>query len=228
MDIQTLEFNVAYDRYYNEIQNSLFPNIEILEVGGGAHPSLTERVELSYTIADPDENELEKAPNDVIKKNASVETLNPTQQYDLILTKMVLEHVKNPEAFHQKIFDLLKFDGKVIHFFACRNSMPSLVNRFISEEFGNRILKWIGNRDLNDSPKYPAYYLKTKGYNRGQFNFFTGQGFSIKKYHSFVGHKYFKKIPVLGALERLYSKVLLLLGLRCMATVALVVLVKDT
>jgi len=227
LDLKTLSFDIAYQSYYDEIRKSISTNVEILEIGGGAHPSLAERENQSYTVIDPDKNELEKAPLDIVKINLSLEEINTEKQYDLILTKMVLEHVQNPIAFHHKVNEILKPNGKAIHFFACRHSIPSFVNRILPEFLGDGILRMLGNRNLKDSPKYPAYYLKTKGHSRSQINFFEKLKFKVEKYHSFVGHKYFRKIPVLGLLEKLYTKLLLLLGLKSLSTVALVVLQKE-
>ncbi len=227
MHFQTLSFDIAYQSYYDEIEKSVSANIEILEIGGGAHPSLTNRDNLSYTIVDPDKNELNKSPEDILKLNLSLEQLDTEKQYDLILTKMVLEHIENPEAFHKKIYKTLKPNGKVIHFFACRNSIPSIANRLLPEFIGDSILRMIGNRNLKDSPKYPAYYRKTKGYCKSQINFFTELKFKIEKYDSFVGHKYFQKVPVLGILERFYSKLLVSLRLKSLSTVALITLTKE-
>ena len=227
LDASTYSFDVAYDGYYNEIQKHVFHNAEVLEVGGGAHPSVVNRADIEYTIIDPDLKELEKAPEDVKKLNLLLENIDVDKQYDLVLTKMVLEHVEYPEAFHKKVYDILKPNGKVIHFFACRHSIPSFVNRILPEKIGDDILKLISNRDLKESPKYPAFYLKTKGYSKGQINFFEGLEFSVVKYNSFVGHKYFKKIPGLAFIERLYTKILLILNLKSLSTVALVVLKKE-
>ncbi len=227
LEAKTYSFNTAYDSYYNEIQKSILSKIEILEIGGGAHPSVTNRENISYTIIDPDLKELEKAPDDILKLNLSLEDLNSEKKYDLILTKMVLEHVENPKAFHRKVFEILKPTGRAIHFFACRHSLPSFVNRILPERIGDKILKIVGNRDLKDSPKYPAHYQKTKGYSNSQINFFTGLEFKVVKYYSFVGHKYFNKIPVLRFLERQYTKILFQFDLRSLSTVALVVLEKE-
>lgn len=227
MDSNTYSFDIAYDSYYEEIQKYALPNSKILEIGGGAHPSLVNREDLEYTIIDPDSDELSKAPEDVEKLNLMLENLDSGKQYDLILTKMVLEHVEHPKAFHKKIFEVLKPGGKAIHFFACRHSIPSFVNRILPEFVGDRILKLLGNRDLEDSPKYPAYYTKTKGHSAGQINYFSSLQFIVSKYYSFVGHKYFKKVPILNFLEKFYTNALVFFKLKSISTVALVVLSKS-
>lgn len=226
MEVKVHLFDNAYDSYYSEIEHSLFPGMEVLEIGGGAHPSVMDRQDINYTIIDPDSNELAKAADDVEKINSLLEDLNVDKQYDLVLTKMVLEHVKEPTLFHEKVYEILRPGGKAIHFFACRHSIPAFVNRILPEYIGDSILKKLGNRDLSDSPKYPAFYLKTKGYSKRQVNFFNSLQFTVEKYQSFVGHKYFKKFRIIGFIERLYTKLLYHLKLACLSTVALVVLKK--
>ena len=227
MDLKTLSFDTAYDSYYHQIKKHVSPGIEVLEIGGGAHPSLIDRENISYSIVDPDSNELKKAPDDVVLINRPVENLDTNKKYDLILTKMVLEHIPDPDKFHTKVYQLLRSNGRAIHFFACRHSLPAFVNRFVSERIGELILKIIKNRQLEDSPKYEAYYRKTLGHSRRQLSYFEKLGYNIETYHSFVGHKYFNRIPILKQIEQLYTWLLVQLQMKSLATVALVVLTKK-
>ena len=105
--------------------------------------------------------------------------------------------------------------------------MPVLVNRLLPESFGDSILRILGNRNLDDSPKYEAYYKRTKGHTKDQIEYFKKIGYIIDEYNSFVGHKYLKSIPLLGYLEKLYTKSLVYFKLKRLATVALVVLSKP-
>jgi hypothetical protein len=223
---RTLSFDIAYDSYYEAIQQYMNPNIEVLEIGGGAHPSLEDRTNISYTIIDPDSKELKKSPDDVLKLNLLIEAMDSNKKYDLILTKMVAEHIEHPDVFHKKIFEILKPSGKAIHFFACRHSIPSFVNRILPEYISDALLRLIQNRNTVEHPKYPAFYKKTKGHTNSQLSYFQKMGFQVITYNSFVGHKYFKSIPVLRSLEALYTSILVRLKLKSLATVALVVLKK--
>ena len=200
--------------------------MEVLEIGGGAHPSLVDRTNISYTIVDPDSTELEKSPDDVLKLNLAIEEMNTDKQYDLVLTKMVLEHIEQPEVFHKKIFEILKPTGSAIHFFACRHSIPSFVNRLLPEAFSDALLRLLQNRNTSEHPKYPAFYKKTKGHTKSQLSYFQKMGFQVVTYNSFVGHKYFRSIPVLKQLEEIYTSILVRLRMKSLATVALVVLKK--
>jgi len=227
MDFKTKNFDVAYDAYYTAINSRLKDEMSILEIGGGAHPSVKDRTRLNYYIVDPDQSELNKAPDDIIKIKGIVQDLSTAMKFDLIISKMVLEHVENPNSFHSHVLNLLNPDGKVIHFFAGRHSIPSLVNRMLPEYIGDSILKLLKNRDLNESPKYIAYYRKTLGHTEKQISYFRNLGYEFESYYSFVGHKYLRSIPILGYLEKVYSKFLTYMNVKKVATVALVILKKN-
>lgn len=220
-------FQRAYDSYFKEIGNRKRETQTILKKGSGAHPSIADRKGLQYTILDPDLTELNKAPLDIIKVNKSVQEWNTGQKYDLILSKMVLEHVEDPDSFHRAVYERLKPKGRAIHFFACRHSIPALFNRFLPESLGQLILKLLNNRDTSEHPKYPAFYRRTKGGVRSQIQYFKEMGYTVKEYRSYVGHKYFRRLPIFSQLEQLYSRLLVLLDLKSLATVALVVLSKE-
>jgi SAM-dependent methyltransferase len=222
----TLSFNKAYDSYYAEIMSIIKPNMQVLEIGGGAHPSIEDRSQITYTIVDPDSKELDKSPDDVIKLNLLLEEMKSEKQYDLIVTKMVLEHVEQPDLFHTKIFEILKPNGKAIHFFACRHSIPTFVNRLLPEVISDGLLRVLQNRNTAEHPKYPAFYKKTKGHTNSQVTYFQNKGFQVLKYNSFVGHKYFKSIPILKHFEAVYTRLLVGLKLKSLATVALIILKK--
>jgi len=228
MKLKTINFKHAYDSYYRMINDKLDSKPSILEIGGGAHPSILNRKNLNYTIVDPDQAELIKAPNDVIKMKGTVQEFKSDIKYDLIISRMVLEHVEDPDSFHASVLDLLKPNGKAIHFFAGRHSLPALVNRILPEFAGDTILKLLKNRDLDQSPKYDAHYRRTKGHTKSQIEYFQDLGYSIESYSSFVGHKYLASLPIIGYLEKQYSKFLVKIDAKQLATVALIVLKKNS
>jgi SAM-dependent methyltransferase len=227
MNKKVANFNKAYDAYFSSIKNCVLLKHSILEIGGGAHPSFENRSNISYTIVDPDSKELNKSPKDVHKLNLTIEQMDSQQQYDLIISKMVLEHIPSPDEFHEKVFQLLKPNGKAIHFFACRHSIPSFVNRVLPEFMSDALLRLLQNRNTEDYPKYPAYYKRTNGGVTSQIKYFEGLGYEVDAYNSYVGHKYFQSIPILKQLEQLYTWVLVQLKMKSLATVALVILKKK-
>ncbi|MDF1694613.1 MAG: class I SAM-dependent methyltransferase [Saprospiraceae bacterium] len=225
----TEDFKYSYTSYYSFISKSFDNHIKkkVLEIGGGAHPSITERSNLKYTIIDPDPIELKKSPEDCYQICSTLQEYNEVGQFDLIISKMVLEHVEEPDSFHEKARRVLKDNGTIIHFFACRHSIPAMVNRLLPESFGNALLRVLKNRNTEAHPKYPAFYKRTKGGVKSQIQYFENLGFSIQTYNSYVGHKYFQSFPVLKQLEQLYTWILVQLKMKSLATVALVVLKKK-
>jgi len=140
---------------------------------------------------------------------------------------MVLEHISDPDTFHQSVFQLLKPGGKAVHFFACRYSLPAFVNRFLPESVGESILKIISNRKLDDQPKYKAYYKYTFGPTKKQLEYIVDHGFQVEKYYGFVGHNYLKRILILKKVELLYTSILEKLKIKKLATVALMSVTKP-
>jgi len=227
MKIEVLPFSKSYQAYYHAIEECMSAGQCILEVGGGAHPSLQDRSQVEYTIVDPDQEELLKAPTDIRQIRSTAQEMQSDKTYDLVVSKMVLEHVPNPESFHKSVLRLLKPGGRAIHFFACRNSLPAWVNRFLPESWGEGILKVLKNRDLTDQPKYEAHYKRVGGPTRKQIRSFEKLGYNVEQYTGFVGHKYLQAVPILRQLERLYSSLLLSVSAKRMSTVALLVLTKP-
>lgn len=227
MNGKALPFSQAYNSYYDTLSDSISTEYCILEVGGGAHPSIEDRAHTEYTIVDPDASELAKAPSDVVQIKRSVQELDDDKKYDLIISKMVLEHLPDPDTFHESVRSLLKPGGRAIHFFACRNSLPAWFNRYLPESWGEKVLKLISNRNLSDQPKYVAHYKRVGGPSKTQISYFEELGFDVERYYGFVGHKYLQHIPLLGGLEQGYTQMLHLLQIQSLSTVALVVLRKP-
>lgn len=221
-----LPFYSSYSDFYNYINNLSLSGSEVLEIGGGAHPSIKDRQEISYTIVDPDTDQTDLAPKDVKIENCRVQSLDSSNKYDIVISKMVLEHIEDPLSFHSSVYELLRPGGRAIHFYACKYSLPSIVNRILPEKLGELILKKIENRELNESPKYPAYYINTQGSRDELKRFYGNMGYTIETINFYLGHTYLKNVPVLNILERFYSYILYKAKLKTMASVSLLILKK--
>jgi len=97
MTTNTESFEVAYDSYYKAIHAQLKTGAVVLEVGGGAHPSIGDRESISYTIVDPDETEINKAPAEIKTICSNIQDLKTNDKYDLIISKMVWTMNQNTE-----------------------------------------------------------------------------------------------------------------------------------
>lgn len=205
----------------------------ICEVGAGPNPILSEdfvqQNGIDYLLVDKDEEELKKR-NHPFKKRVSdlcEPEIKLKTEFDLVLSKMVLEHVENPEAFHKNIRQLLKADGTAIHFFATLYSIPAVANLLLPEKISFWLLKKIKQRDFYYDAKFEAYYRKCFGPRKKALHYFQHLDFKVKHYIGFVGHSYFWRYLILKNLERIYSNFLLRSRIPFMSTTAVLVLAKN-
>ena len=96
----------------------------VCDVGGGASPRIDietiERLSLDYTLQDVSPSELGKAPDGYRKVCGDI--LAPATlkgaQFDLVFSREVAEHISDPRAFHERIFELLVPGGYAVHMFS--------------------------------------------------------------------------------------------------------------
>ena len=118
---------------------------KVCDVGGGANPafslSFIEKYELDYTLADIDAQELNKAPDQYNKVEIDFTKQSiSNEDYDLIFTKMVMEHVKDVVSFHTNILRSLRPNGLAFHFFPCLSTLPFIVNHIVPEGLASSLL----------------------------------------------------------------------------------------
>ncbi|MFK8009438.1 MAG: methyltransferase domain-containing protein [Saprospiraceae bacterium] len=206
---------------------------EICEIGAGANPFLSndfiQKKRLNYTLVDVDKEELKKGENNFKRKvlDFSSNRFVPKDQYDLIFSKMTLEHIQYPERLHKNIFSSLKKGGLAVHFFATLYSIPSCVNLLLPEFLSNKILFYIQQRDQDQHGKFPAYYRWTLGPVKKNVKRFESVGFQVVSYKGYVGHTYFPKQSFLGKVEAFYTKCLFKISSPYFSSNAIVVLIKK-
>jgi 2-polyprenyl-3-methyl-5-hydroxy-6-metoxy-1,4-benzoquinol methylase len=109
----------------------------ICDVGGGANPILPLDFiinnQLNCTVLDISSTELEKAPNGYKKLVKDIEAKHfiSTEQFDLVITKMMAEHIRNGRLFHKNIFSMLTPGGMAVHYFPTLYTLPFLVNKLV-------------------------------------------------------------------------------------------------
>lgn len=84
-------------------------------------------------------------------------------KYDLILSKMVMEHLESPDEFHQNLKSLMHKDTVVIHFFATKYSLSSMLNLILPDRISDFIVYQLQGRDPHSSGKFKSYYRKCFG-----------------------------------------------------------------
>jgi SAM-dependent methyltransferase len=207
---KAIEYRLTSEAWdgYNEFLRNLIVDHQvrhICDVGGGAnpavHPQLVEERDIEYLILDISESELKKAPPGYRTMVCDVTGARvPEGQFDLIVTRMLAEHVRNAAAFHRNIFRMLMPGGRAFHFFPTLYATPFIINRLLPDDWTRDFLTLLqpyrsrsGRRG-----KFPAYYQWCFGPTEKQFCRFNSIGFEVEKYIGFFGHGgYYRKVPPL-------------------------------
>lgn len=109
------------------------------ELGGGANPTvelldrLPQPVEL--TVIDISPEELAKAPDEVTRRCVDLCSAHPPlrDQFDMVFSRMLCEHVASGSAFHRNCSAMLKPGGHAVHFFPTATALPFVANRILPE-----------------------------------------------------------------------------------------------
>ncbi len=176
----------------------------ICEVGGGANPALPGEFlvanGLDYTILDISREELDKAPSGYKKVVADLcddAPLEGAGTFELVFSKMLAEHISDPETFHRNVWTLLANGGTALHFFPTLYSLPFLANRMMPEWLSSAILHLVDSRDRKMEGKFPAFYKWCRGPTRRQIARFEALKYRVLEYRGFFGHGYYNRIPAL-------------------------------
>jgi SAM-dependent methyltransferase len=182
----------------------------VCEVGGGANPILPlEYVHargLEYTLLDICESELAKAPEGYRKQVADIgdPAFDAAGGFDLVVSKMLAEHVRDGAVFHANVWRLLAPGGVALHFFPTLYAFPFVVNRLMPEWLSSGALGVFSPRDRFRNGKFPAYYSWCVGPTERQRRRLERVGFRVLEYRGYYGHLYYRRIPVVRRLaERL-------------------------
>jgi SAM-dependent methyltransferase len=181
--------------------------LSALDVGGGANPVLPPSLnDTRCTLADIDPDELAKAPSGYGKQvvDFSVD-IDLKEQFDLIISHFVCEHISNPIVFHKNILKHLRPDGRAVHFFPTLFAPPFLFNSLVPERVSDRILhRFQSDREQDGHHgKFPAYYRWCRGPSKRQIMRFTSLGFEVEQYVGCFGHPlYYQRWPRLERVER--------------------------
>lgn len=181
----------------------------VCDVGGGARPSLPldaiERLGLDYVVLDISAEELAKAPAgyQTLEADIAGDDLPELEPFDLVFSRMLAEHIAEPERFHTNVRALLRDDGIAFHLFPTLYELPFLVNRLLPVRTSERFLLRLdpARRREGRKPKFPAYYRWCRGPHRRQLERFERLGYEIEEYVGFFGHDYLAKVKPIQRLE---------------------------
>jgi 2-polyprenyl-3-methyl-5-hydroxy-6-metoxy-1,4-benzoquinol methylase len=188
----------------------------VCEIGGGANPlldiTLVEKKGISYSVMDISRTELDKAPSgyDKIVADAGSAAFAVNRQFDLVFSRMLIEHVRDAEQFHRNVHSLLAPGGLAVHFFPTLFTTPYLVNYLVPDRLSRMLWRGFAKRDEYQNAKFPAYYRWCRGPVQGQIDKFIRIGFDVLEYRGFFGHHgYYKKIWFLKKLHDAKTRYLL-------------------
>jgi len=183
----------------------------VIEIGAGANPTLTidliKKVGISYAINDLDIHELSKSSDAYIKTvfDPCSSNFYHANTYDLVFSRMALEHVSNAKTFHKNIFGILNPGGYAVHCFSTLYALPFVLNKFLPGPISNILLDIFNPRDRSRHEKFRAYYDWARGPNHILIGKFEALGYKVVNFTGYFGHPYYKKIPLLNKLEEIKS-----------------------
>ncbi len=217
MLIKYFHSDYAWDNYEVFLINLIkkYKSKSIVEIGGGANPALSieniEKLNVSYTVLDISAEELSKSKKGYHKYVADISdpSLKISQKYDFIFTKMLAEHIRDGEVFHENVLKLLNDGGIAFHFFPTLYAPPFLVNWMLPEKLARRLLYILqpGREKSGKHAKFPAYYSFCKGPINSQMKFFNKLGYKVDAYYGFFGHgSYYQKLKPLFVMHECIAR----------------------
>jgi SAM-dependent methyltransferase len=192
--------------------------VRLLEIGGGRGPLLTPEeataAGIELTVNDIDERELSLAPAAFNKAQFDVAgTIDPSWEgrFDLIISRMVFEHVRNAPRAWANLHNLLAPGGVAMAFHPTLYAPPFVINLLLPESLTARILRFFfPARHDGGYPKFPARYEMCFTEPSKVEPILTECGFSQVLIAPFWRHGYFRHIPLLreadAALQHLAEK----------------------
>lgn len=188
-----------------------------LEVGGGRQPLFTPAEAAAHgfdiTINDISAEELSRAPADFARLHCDIAARGVLDAgalgaYDLVYSKMVMEHVRDAGQMWRNQYALLAPGGIALAFiptlfapaFAANHLLPNRVSgAVVGKMFPGR--SWEGS-----NPKFPAHYDLCYGDPRRVEPTLRAAGFDEVHVLPFYGYSYFDGVPGLRRADRWFTE----------------------
>ena len=187
----------------------------VADLGGGANPAISANFAqshaLEYCLVDISQDELDKAPSRYTRK-ICVDLTAPLQDFqskvgsrnfDMVFSHMFLEHIANPVQAHANMHHLLRDGGIAVHLYPSSYNIPLAVNRLLPEFLTERLARMAQpERDFDGKVgKFPAFYRMCGNSSEKLRRTFEELGYSVLIHAGFVGHVYYRRIPLIRQLE---------------------------
>jgi len=192
--------------------------VRLLEIGGGRGPLLTpaeaKAAAIELTVNDIDARELSLAPAQFDKAQFDVAgEIDPSWDgcFDLIISRMVFEHVRNAPRAWANMRRLLAPGGVALAFHPTLYAPPFVMNALLPEGLAAQVLRFFfPNRHDGGYPKFPTRYEMCFAGPSKVAPILTRCGYSQVLIAPFWRHGYFRHIPWLrdadAALQHLAEK----------------------
>jgi SAM-dependent methyltransferase len=201
---------IPHDRFATAVREALgaFSVSSLCDIGGGANPILERGAAAGlkeYVVTDISAGELAKAPEGARKIVADVTDgpLTDVGPFDLIVSRTVAEHVRDPRAFHASILAMLRRGGRAMHFFPTLYEPVFIANRLLPQRLSDALLQRIQQDRESDGShgKFEAYYRWCRGPTHRQLRRLQRTGYEIEEYVGVFGHGYYGVLPPLDRLD---------------------------
>lgn len=183
----------------------LKPGMRVLDVGGGKFPAITtyvkEQLGLHITGLDISGEQLQQAPPgsyDATIVGDVAETPLPSEQYDLIVSVTVLEHVRDNRRALANLSRALAPEGVMIHFVPCGNAPFARVNALLGHRLAKRVLYTL-QPSAAEMAGFPSYYDRCTP--RQLTGLLHEQGLAVEQLQPYYFSEYLRFCVPLYALE---------------------------
>lgn len=210
----------------------------LCEVGGGRDPLFSpeeaRRYGLDLVVNDIDAGELALTPKGL--RTARFDIAGDLSEpdiarggYDMMVSRMVFEHVHDVERAWANIHALLAPGGVGLAFVPTLWAPVFALNHVLPEKASRAIVHALfpARRDGGGDPKFPAFYDWCRGSRAALAPMLKRAGFSDVHVQPFWGHGYFDRMPGLRQVDEAFNRLAARTGWEFVTTYAYVVVRKE-
>lgn len=129
--------------------------VRILEAGSVDRPFLNKHERVVYDGLDVDKT---AACDDLYDHFFQQSITEPIpQQYDVILSRTMVEHLPDVRSAMVQMHEGLRPDGKIYHYYPCKNHPYAVILRLIGNRWQRRLIGWL-HPSASYATGYPAYF----------------------------------------------------------------------
>ncbi|CAM5772300.1 class I SAM-dependent methyltransferase [Bosea minatitlanensis] len=210
----------------------------VCEIGGGRDPLFTQEeaarngIELIVNDIDPGELALTGRGLKTVRFDIAGDLSEPDVVrggYDMMVSRMVFEHVDGVERAWANIHELLTPGGVALAFFPTLWAPIFALNHVLPARLSRAIVHALypARRDGGDDPIFPAFYDWCRGDPAVLAPMLKRVGFAEVHVQRFWGHEYFERMPGLKQLDHAFNAAAARLGWSLVTTHAYVVVRKG-